>query len=698
MLAAWLFATADAVKRSGWEFVPIARHVAGVISLYALVGAVLGLLAWLVTGIERRLTARIARAWPRLERLARAAFYALLAGAASASTAFWTFSGHGVRKASLALWAPYALILVAGLCAGAFVLLLLALRAALERGRRLGPLAVVLLLLVAVAGLMYVDLTVFVALYSRLHAALEACAFVVIASLLAVGLDLWSSRFRHGASFVRGLALLGSVWLVLSVVARPLRSWRDRALRHVWLDPGYAGRALSRVRTLEAFLANPLAWRGVTQSRMKQLEEMYDISSTALSPAWDEPLAESPALRKQIDALRGPRRDYNVLVYYVDTLRYDVTADPTIMPHAVEFAKQSLEFRRAFAAGSNTLHSLPGITSGSYEHDRPAENDILHVAKRANLERVLVIPQSAHEFLSKLRPHFEFDRRIQISDYRPQHGEVWGYGADQPTSERLVDRTLEWLKEKRDKRFFLWLFNFDQHNWRELDKDWVHAVAVKYSVPDEALLNWRYRVVATSVDREFKRLLEGLGQLGLEDDTIVVFISDHGEGLGRDGFWVHSIFLWDTLVRAPLLIRVPGMGHRVVYDKVSLIDFAPTLARFLMDQPDTRGYQGEDLLSYLVPGRPPRRLPILLSGTAQENLVRIGIVDPERDWKLVLPLESGAPELYDLSVSDPDWLSVAEKHPTVVAQLLSQLVRSPIYPRSADDAAVKEREQRATGR
>jgi uncharacterized protein len=697
MLAAWLFATADAIRRSGWEFVPIARHVAGVLSLYALIGVVLGLLAWIAIGLERRLSGRIARSKPNAERIARASFYAVLAAAASASTAFWTFAGQGVRKASFASWAPYLLIVGVAICAGAFVLLLLWLRGALERGRRLGPLVAVFCLLVLSVGVIYVDLTVFVALYSRLHAALEAVAFVLIASVVGVGLEQWSSRRRSGSLFVRALALLGSTWLILSVVAQPLRSWRDRALRHVWLDPGYAGRALSRVRTVESFLANPLAWRGVTDSRMKQLEEMYDISSTALSPAWDEPLSEPPSLRKKIDALRGPRRDYNVLVYYVDTLRQDVASDPTIMPHAVEFAKQSLEFRRAYAAGSNTLHSLPGITSGNYEHDRPAENDILHVAKRANLERVLVIPQSAHEFLTKLRPHFEFDRSIQISDYRPQKGEVWGYGADQPTSERLVDRTLEWLKEKRDGRFFLWLFNFDQHNWRELDKDWVHAVAVKYSVPDEALLNWRYRVVATSVDREFKRLLDGLEQLGLQDDTIVVFVSDHGEGLGRDGFWVHSIFLWDSLVRAPLAIRVPGMGHRVVYDKVSLIDVAPTLARFLMEQPDTRGYQGEDLISYLVPDRPPRRLPILLAGVAQENLVRIGIIDPKRDWKLVLPLESGAPELYDLSVSDPDWLSVAERHPTEVALLLSQLVRSPLYPRSAEDAAVRERDQRAAG-
>jgi arylsulfatase A-like enzyme len=209
------------------------------------------------------------------------------------------------------------------------------------------------------------------------------------------------------------------------------------------------------------------------------------------------------------------------------------------------------------------------------------------------------------------------------------------------------------------------------------------------------LINWRYRVVAGSIDREFQRLLDGLHQQGLDKDTIVVFVSDHGEGLGRDGFWVHAVFLWDCLVHVPLAIRVPGLGHRVVYDKVSLVDLAPTLSRFLVDDPDTREYDGEDLLSYLIADAPKRRHPILLSGVSQENLVRVGIVDPEDDWKLILPLESGAPELYDLSVSDPDWLNVAEENPTQVARLLSQLVRAPIFPRSAEDVDVKAREERA---
>lgn len=692
VLAAWSFAGADAIRRSGWELVPVARHVGGVVALYALVGAVIGLGAWIVIGLERRLTLR---APERRRNLVRAAVYALLAGLACSSTAFWTFSGQRIQKSALAMILPWVFIACVGLAAAVVALAVLRARAALDGGRRLWPALGAVLALGLAAALVFVDLTVFVALYSRLHTLLEAVAFVLVACVLAVSLERVARRRSAAGRAIQVAAALGVLWVGLSVAIAPLRAWRDRALRHVWIDPIYAGRALGRVQTAEAFLKNPLAWRGVTESRMETLKQTYDISTTALSPAWEEPLREPKAVAERIAALRGPRRDWNVVVFYVDTLRQDVASDPSIMPNAVEFAKQSLELKRAYAPGSDTLHSLPGITSGSYDKPEKSPGDLLEVAERAKLERVLIIPQSAYEFLNKLRPTFEFDRAIQISDYRPDKKEVWGYGADQPTSERIVDRALEWIGERKDRRFFLWLFHFDQHNWRELDKDWVHGTAAKYEIPDEGLINWRYRVVAHSIDREFQRLLDGLHQQGLDKETIVLFVSDHGEGLGRDGFWVHAVFLWDCLVRVPVAIRIPGLGHRVIYDKVSLVDIAPTIARYLVDDPDTSEYDGEDLLSYLVADPPKRRHPILLSGVSQENLVRVGIVDPERDMKLVLPLESGTPELYDLSVSDPDWLSVAEDNPTVVAQLLSQLVRSPIFPRSAEDVDVKAREERA---
>src|SRR5262249_20064004 len=155
------------------------------------------------------------------------------------------------------------------------------------------------------------------------------------------------------------------------------------------------------------------------------------------------------------------------------------------------------------------------------------------------------------------------------------------------------------------------------------DNAYVHEAGKRFKLLDENDAAWRYKVVARSIDMEFERLLQGLGDLGLADDTVVLFISDHGEGLGRDGFWVHWAFRWEDLIHVPLLLRVPGLEPAAVQDVVSLVDVAPTLARFMAPDADSGRYHGEDLLSFLVPGHPARRLPLVLMATLKEVPVRL---------------------------------------------------------------------------
>ncbi|MND05628.1 hypothetical protein D3C83_265470 [compost metagenome] len=50
----------------------------------------------------------------------------------------------------------------------------------------------------------------------------------------------------------------------------------------------------------------------------------------------------------------------------------------------------------------------------------------------------------------------------------------------------------------------------------------------------------------------------------------------------------------------------------------------------------------------------------------------------------MLQLESGVPELYDVSIDDPDWNSVADENSTQTLGMLNRLVRSPLFPRKAE--------------
>ncbi|HEV8245903.1 MAG TPA: sulfatase-like hydrolase/transferase [Polyangiaceae bacterium] len=694
--AAFVLVGADCTVREGFRFLSASDHLLGSCALYTVAGTLLGLL--LTGGImaEWGLVGRWIDGRSRWLQLLRPLFYAIIGGIAAIDTAVWTFSGEKAQASKLAQWGPLAFCVLVGL--GTFVgsaLLLRALRAA-RAGRPwhwLPPLVLFALL----GGLgAYVDLTTYVMLYQRVHTIIELGSALCFAAVFALLIVWGAGRERRVVTVLQSLSTAALLWTGTTVASTSVRAWLDEKLRHVWLEEAYVGRMLWRFQIAEAFLSDPQHWRGLAVSRIERLRKRYQLADVSLDPRYKQPLSEPADFWGKLQTLRGGQQRYDIVVYYVDTLRNDVASDPKTMPHAVKFAGESLNFARTYAAGSDTLRSLPVLTGGNYDPSVTRPNDLIRVAKRSDYDSVLVIAKSAQEFLGKLRPEVHFDHTVAIQDH-PAEQEVWGYGAQQPTSRDVVDAGLKVLRQKRNHPVLLWMFNFDQHNWRELDGQYVDDAVKKYGIAaDPEQPAWRYRAVARSIDEQFGRFLAGLETDGRLKNTIIVFVSDHGEALGRDGFWVHSVFLWETLIRVPLIIKVPGIAPRRISDKVSLVDVAPTLSRFMDPQATTGGYQGEDLLGYLVPGHAPRRYPIFLQAASKDVLVRVGMVDPLEEYKLVLSLEAAFPELYDLHQDDPDAMTVTREQPARTLKALRALVRSPVFPRTAEDFDVRDtKEQKA---
>ncbi|MDX1385309.1 MAG: tetratricopeptide repeat protein, partial [Thermoanaerobaculia bacterium] len=99
------------------------------------------------------------------------------------------------------------------------------------------------------------------------------------------------------------------------------------------------------------------------------------------------------------------------------------------------------------------------------------------------------------------------------------------------------------------------------------------------------------------------QLLDALDELGMADDTIVLITADHGEALGDHGEPGHGLFLYDTTILVPLMLRLPdGRGSgREVPEQVRLIDVAPTLLE-LAGLPVPDGYAGESLAPFIDGG------------------------------------------------------------------------------------------------
>jgi arylsulfatase A-like enzyme len=99
------------------------------------------------------------------------------------------------------------------------------------------------------------------------------------------------------------------------------------------------------------------------------------------------------------------------------------------------------------------------------------------------------------------------------------------------------------------------------------------------------------------------RLIDALGTEAAS--TLVVVAGDHGEAFGEHGEISHSVFVYDTTLRVPLVVAGPGIPPAVIHQAVGLVDLAPTMlgrlgtARFDSD--------GIDLGMALAGQEPPAR-------------------------------------------------------------------------------------------
>lgn len=718
ILAAAILLALDVAKPSARQALLEGPTTSAIALLVAWCGAVaiaIALAAGLLELIARGLRRLGARAGLVVAVVGGMAFAATLL-----DTARWTFAGPQAQRGWIGTYGPF----VALASATVFGAVVTGLARWTERGVRAGRRREVFVVAPLLAGMaavaLAIDAMVYVGLYDRIHRAIEmvAVGLVIAAGGLALGPLTRASRSAWAA--VWGASRLGFAVVLAVAVSPKQRASMEDDLSHVVPQPVLVGRSMARLKSLEATVRGEPAGGGLGRARIDGLLDRYDVPGATRDPRWDEPFKEPPIVAQAADRFRDEKKEPSVVVFYVDTLRRDVAYDPDIMPNLAAFAKESVRFDRAYSSGSDTLTALPTILGGHFDRRRekdpePEDGDydamkaelqrsaarrahavdrgtILDLARERGVPTTLFIADSAWEFLEKLLPTFRFDEVERVSDY--EKAGVWGYGAENATTDAIVTRALDWMHERKEKgRFLSWVFSFDVHNWREIDKRTIDSAAQRFGVPDEGLVHHRYRVMARSVDAAFGRLIEGIREMEMDDDVVVLFVSDHGEGLGREDFWLHSIFLWEPLIRVPLVLRAPGLPPSVVTDQVGLVDIAPTLARYLHPAPSMNGFHGEDLVTFLVPQRPKRRLPLLLSSSNEQRLSRVGMIDD--DYKVVLRADWGEPQLFDLHIPDPDLVDFGETHPAETTERMSQLLQSPVFVNAYDDAkAVEAREAR----
>ena len=366
----------------------------------------------------------------------------------------------------------------------------------------------------------------------------------------------------------------------------------------------------------------------------------------------------------------------NVLVYLVDTLRADHLGcygyDRPTSPHLDAFARDAILFTNARAESSWTRPTVASLFTGLAppRHGVHGRLDALPQGTPTVASALGAAGWQTAGFITNgnVAPVFGFAQGFD--DYQLVRGalvpDAHGMTAEPlPGSTRLTTRARHWLAGRDGGRpFFLYLHASDPHGPYVPPAD----LRRRFGVPDTAAwlgtldgLRWLYdgprpptdetramvvRLYDAEIannDRQFGRLLAHLRRQGLYDDTIIVFVADHGEEFYEHGTWEHGKTLYDEVLHVPLLIKLPGnaFGGRRLDAPAQLADVLPSLlAQLGLPVPD--GLDGEDVLAGLIAGTPRDGRPTF-AHLAMDGQVSDAIED--RGWKLITGFGGG--ELYD---------------------------------------------------
>ncbi|HTG32270.1 MAG TPA: sulfatase [Thermoanaerobaculia bacterium] len=482
----------------------------------------------------------------------------------------------------------------------------------------------------------------------------------------------------------------------------------------VTLQPeGGAERELARLRPDEGPVAVELGDAGTEPARISLTAVSREPGEAAGSglvlrrPAIAAPRPETGPSRTAATAataaktapasFQTARRPRNVIVYLVDALRADHLgcygyARP-VSPRIDNFARGAVLFRHTVAQSSWTRPAATTILTG-----------LLPRTHGVNGRRDVLAGQAV-TLAERLRERgYHTAGLVTNGNVARSYGLGQGFETYQLLPRKHSAATdvnaeaADWLRTrwKGDAPFFLYLHTVEPHApyapplpFRQrfapgvrdeglIRMNFLHRVEEgKIAATPEVLRNFMdlYDAEIAANDAAFGELLDLLGQRGLLEDTVIVFVSDHGEEFLEHGGWEHGRTLHQEMLDVPLIVRVPGMGSgRIVQRQAQQMDVAPTILD-LLNLPVPPDMDGRSLARWISGDGPPGDDPaesMAFSWLDQHGLRAAAVTTP--GWRLIedrLPVPGRA--LYDRQADPGEHRNLAAKQAVRAGYLRARL-------------------------
>ena len=401
-------------------------------------------------------------------------------------------------------------------------------------------------------------------------------------------------------------------------------------------------------------------------------------------------------------------------------------------PHIDKLARQGMSFTAAYTGGSNCaptraclmtgtytprhkIYTPGGLSKGNPEYMRllvPTQDRKDNALNKQAAKQFVISRRLAPSFTcipELLGPagyrtarlgkwHLGGDTQgFDLSSANGKGGPDGSYYGDIDVAEQLTDRALKFIEDNREGPFFLYLPHWDVH----LPYQAREAVVQRYKdklekLPEDQRRNFNpvYAAMIEAVDQSVRRVVAKVDELGIADDTLIVFTSDNG-GVS----WVSQLAplrgtkgsLFEAGVRVPMVMRWPGKIEpgSTCQAPITSVDFLPTFVRLAggalpRDQP----VDGVDITPLMRGNEIAERsifwhYPLYLSGKGLEIDVPGGQTHSWRgfpstsirrgDWKLIEFHEDNSVALYNLNKDPGEQKNLAQAKPELAASLRKEL-------------------------
>jgi arylsulfatase A-like enzyme len=383
-----------------------------------------------------------------------------------------------------------------------------------------------------------------------------------------------------------------------------------------------------------------------------------------------------------VTPIESPEEDFrarapNIVFVTIDTLRADHLGfygyDKPTSPNLDRWSERCAVFEQARATGSQTRFSVPPMVIGKYFTEIARTDSkwptILN-EETTIAERLLEggYHTAAFHSIAYFAPRFGFAQGFEHYDAsvlvkRPR-------SRFKPTSDYVTDKALAYVdslpfaEQESEKPFFIWAYYSDPHSPYIFHRGFPSFGPWMKDVYDNEI---------AYTDHHVGRLLDGMDELGLLENTLVVVTSDHGEGLDEatdHGQRYHGPNLHDEVVRVPLMICGAGVVPRRVTTSVSLIDLPSTFLD-VAQMPPNPSLRGVSLTHWLEGGNGPHP-PVFFEKHKSTALPQKGMV--LWPYKVILKMAYNEVQIYDIAKDPKERTDLSEVLPAETRGRLTGLL------------------------